>query len=264
MSRGFMVWRTSVLICIALAVLACVFSFGRIPQDPAYHLFADGRSIYGIPNFYNVLSNAPFLFAGIWGAMRTVSRRGTAFRRKYELWPYLFFFIGIALTSLGSFYYHWAPENKTLVWDRMAMAVAFMSLFAGAIGDRIGGRAGAICLFPMIIFGIFSVLYWSFTESSGSGDLRPYVIVQFCTIAAIPLLLILFPARYSHSGWLIAAGLAYLIAKVFEDLDQIVFGLVKISGHTLKHLVASIAAFCIIQMIERRKVFDQAIGPSSL
>jgi hypothetical protein len=256
MQCGVINWRTFVLVGITLGVLVCVFSFPRIPQDPAYHLFANSRQIYGIPNFYNVISNVPFLFAGAWGILRTIARRGAAFRRKYESWPYLFFFIGIALTCLGSAYYHWSPGNRTLVCDRMTMAVAIMSLFAGTIGDRIGGRAGIICLFPMLLFGIFSVLYWSSSESNGVGDLRPYVIVQFFTMAAIPLLLILFPARYSHSGWLIAGGLAYLVAKLFEDIDQIAFTLVRVSGHTLKHIAAAAAACCIVLMIDRRKFLE--------
>ena len=107
-----------------LAALAAVFSLPRIPQDPEYHLFADTRTILGIPNFFDVVSNLVFLAAGIWGLMPALSRRNEAAFREYsERWPYIAFFLGFILTSFGSAYYHLSPENKTLVWDRLAMAV---------------------------------------------------------------------------------------------------------------------------------------------
>src|SRR5215472_12695351 len=60
----------------AIAVLAMLF-VPPIHQDPAYHHFADQRTLFGIPNFFNVVSNLPFLFVAIWGwrAARTLAHR---------------------------------------------------------------------------------------------------------------------------------------------------------------------------------------------
>jgi hypothetical protein len=244
-------WRITAFLCITLIILTFVFFLPPIPQNPAYHHFKDSRSLFGIPNFADVLSNAPFLIAGIIGFLQ-VKRRSTAFRDKREQWPYLAFFLGIALTCFGSAYYHWSPDSQTLVWDRLPMSIAFMGILAGAISDRIGARAGSFSLFPLLCVGIVSVLYWYFSEMNGSGDLRPYAVVQFFTLAAIPLLFILFPARYTHSWWLLAGGGAYVLAKVFETFDRPIFDITKISGHTLKHLAAALTAFCVIQMLRRR------------
>jgi hypothetical protein len=74
-------------------------------------------------------------------------------------------------------------------------------------------------------------------------------------------MMILFPARYTHSGWLIACGAAYILAKVFEALDSPIFDMVRISGHTLKHITAFIAALCIIEMLRRRKAVNSQVGP---
>ena len=41
-----------------------------IPQDQSYHQFADQRTILGIPNFWNVVSNLPFLAVGAGGLRR--------------------------------------------------------------------------------------------------------------------------------------------------------------------------------------------------
>ncbi len=85
---------------------------------------------------------------------------------------------------------------------------------------------------------------------------KPYIVVQFFTIAAVLLLIALFPARYTHAGWLIAAGGAYALAKVFEALDGPIFDILKISGHTLKHLTASVTAFFIVIMLKRREATE--------
>ena len=36
------------------------------------------------------------------------------------------FFLGVALVFLGSGYYHYAPNDDSLVWDRLPMTVAFI------------------------------------------------------------------------------------------------------------------------------------------
>ena len=51
------VWILSTLILISLFGL---LALDPIPQDPDYHLFADGRTFFRIPNFYNVVSNIGF------------------------------------------------------------------------------------------------------------------------------------------------------------------------------------------------------------
>jgi hypothetical protein len=250
-------WRIVVFLCFTTAVLICAFSLPRIPQDPAYHQFVDGRSIFGIPNFLNVISNIPFLIAGIWGLIQTVPRRQTAaFQMQSERWPYIVLFGGLVLTFWGSAHYHWSPDNSTLFWDRLPMAVSFIGILAGVIGDRISAKVARLWLWPMLALGVFSVFYWRLSELNGVGDLRLYVVVQFYTLAAICLLIILFPSRYTHSGWLIGGGIAYIVAKILEALDHEIFSVVRISGHTLKHFAAATAGFCILAMLKRRKMTE--------
>ena len=252
--------RICILLCLTLAVFIGVFSFPRIAQDPQYHMFADNRAFIKIPNFFNVISNLPFLLAGIWGLTHLFQRKNAAaFREEHERLPYAIFFLGYALTFLGSSYYHWSPENSTLMWDRLPMAIVCMAIVAATLNDRIGHRVGTFGLYPMLVLGIVSVVYWYLSELRGSGDLRLYGIVQFFSLAAIVLLILLFPARYTHSGWLLTGGGTYIIAKLLETFDRQVFFFTGVSGHTLKHLVASLAAFCILQMLGKRKPVDQLI-----
>ena len=52
---------------LALVAVAGAYLAPRIGQDPAYHMFADRRTLAGVPHFWNVVSNLPFLFVGAYG-----------------------------------------------------------------------------------------------------------------------------------------------------------------------------------------------------
>src|SRR5215471_19536391 len=169
----------------AVAAIAMLF-VPPIHQDAAYHQFADQRTIWGIPNFWNVVSNLPFLAVALWG----LRVRGDA--------AYRVFLFGVATVTFGSAYYHAWPSSETLFWDRLPMTIAFMALFAALIGDRISDRAGRMLLLPLLCVGAASVIYWRMTD-----DLRPYALVQFFPMLAIPLMMVLFPARAIPNSGLI-------------------------------------------------------------
>jgi hypothetical protein len=91
-------------------------------------------------------------------------------------WTNLVLFAAVALTCVGSAYYHLAPDSSRLTWDRLPMGVAFMALLAAMISERIHPRAG-MTLLALVLVGIASVLYWHWGEAAGTGNLRPYVAV---------------------------------------------------------------------------------------
>lgn len=222
---------------VAAAVIITALS-PRITQDPAYHHFADSRTMLGIPHAFDVLSNLPFLVVGLLGL-----------RMRPKL-PYLICFAGVALISFGSAYYHWAPSNATLVWDRLPMTIGFMGLLSAVIAEQLSERAGLALLGPLLIAGVASVFYWQYTD-----DLRPYMLVQFGPLVLIPLMITLFPKRYTHSErwyWIIGW---YAMAKILELADVKVFAATAgiVSGHTLKHLAAAWACYEIVRMLKVRR-----------
>src|SRR5688572_19995427 len=86
------------LLAITIIGIAATFFVKPIPQDHAYHNFADSRTLLHVPNCCNVLSNLPFLFIGLAG-MVAVSRKKLQGMFQ-ELKPaYLLFFAGIFLTG---------------------------------------------------------------------------------------------------------------------------------------------------------------------
>jgi hypothetical protein len=237
------------LVVTAVALIATGF-VSAIPQDPAYYLFADTRGWLSIANFGDVLSNLPFLVIGLAG-ITTV--RGLRLELQGS-WPaYIAFFIGVGLTGIGSSYFHLAPANDTLLWDRLPMTIAFMPLFTIIIGDFVSAKAGSRLLLPLLIVGIGSVFYWHWTESIGAGDLRPYGLVQFLPMLLIPLILTLFKSGDGSKSLYWGMIAFYVLAKLLEAADEQVFAITGIvSGHTLKHLAAAGAPLLLLLDIRRR------------
>ena len=240
----------SALLCIVAAIVV-----PPMAQPLSYHAFADCRTIWSIPNFFNVLSNLPFLVGGALG-LAVIWRGGGAFLDQREQLPYLVFFLGAVLTSLGSAYYHLAPDNPRLVWDRLPMTLGFAGLVAAAVAERADLRIGLRSLWPLLAVGAGTVIYWYATERLGAGNLIPYALYQGWSILVIVLLIAVFPARrYSHGGLLVWAAGWYGIAKVFETYDLGVFRLTGglMSGHTIKHVLAACAVFAIVRQLRLRR-----------
>lgn len=248
--------RLSFLAATLVLALVAVSLVDPIAQDPGYHAFADTRLCFGLPNFGDAASNIGFAVIGLWGLGTVWSRRGRAlFADRADALPYLVFFAGVTLVSAGSAYYHTAPDNDRLFWDRLPMTIAFMALFAAFLADRIHAGITIRWGLPVLIAaGVLSLLYWDWTEAQGHGDLRFYALIQFYPLVALPLLLWLFPkARYTTGPYLFWLLFWYAAAKALEAFDREVFALFGnlVSGHTLKHLAAAGAVAVVIRMIQR-------------
>jgi hypothetical protein len=235
-----------------LAVIAAGLA-PAIPQNPAYHQFADQGTLLGIPNFWNVATNLPFLAVGLAGVRELYHGRPVIVP---ELWlAYLIFFVGVALVGPGSAYYHLSPANDTLVWDRLPMTLAFMAFLSIIVGEYIAVATGRRLLSPLLLAGIGSVLYWHVSERLGHGDLRWYGLVQFLPMLLIPLIMLMFRPRYTGAAYLWAMLGAYLAAKVAESLDgPILRALYPVSGHALKHLLAALGVYGFLVAIRQRKL----------
>lgn len=255
--------RMVLLVAITLISVLIIFSFPAVPQDRDYHNFADQRALWGIPHFADVLSNLPFILVGFWGlwVCRKVAGDPSRMADARERFPLWVIFSGIVMVGFGSAYYHVAPSNETLLWDRLPIALVIMAVVAMILCERWDVKTGILLLGPLLLLGLASVMYWQATELAGQGDLRFYGFVMLYPILLIPLLVVLFPPRHTGMGYLYQMLGLHVIAKLFEFMDRSIFEMLRglMSGHTLKHLFAAGAICSLIFYIQKRRLIARKI-----
>ena len=222
-------------------------------QPQSFHDYADQRIWLGLPHAADVLSNLPFFVIGALGLHFTLlgwrTKHHNAFSDQRAAWPYALLFLGIVLTAFGSAWYHAQPNDATLLWDRLPMALGFAGLVAGTLTDRAPQRI-AQWLLAFATVGAGTVLYWHV-----SGNLMPYLVMQVGFIATALIATAWITPRYTHGNCVYVAAGFYAVAVIFERLDHQVYALLGggISGHTLKHLFACAAIAVVLSMLRTRR-----------
>lgn len=235
-------WREGLLGIVGIASLALAFSQATALEGFSSHDFIDTRPLWGIPNFANIVSNIPLLIVGALGLSMGRAPSNAP-------WSWAVFFVGIAAAFFGSSFYHWAPDDTTLAWDRVPIAIGFMGLFVALLSEHLYKRERWL-LIPALAVAAISVAWWAQT-----GNLSLYAWVQFFPLLAVLLLLVLFKSPYPDRGYLLIAFGFYGAAKLAELYDVAIFDLTggTVSGHTLKHLLDATGVYFIYRMLKLRK-----------
>jgi len=242
-------------VCL-IAVIATLLT-PRIPQNPDYHLFADKTSLLAIPNALNVLSNLIFAWIGIEGLYRLIGQKRLQILQ--QIYPaYITFFAALIFIAACSIYYHWSPDNLSLAWDRLPMTVAFMSFITILVAERVSLKLAGKMFPLLLIAGVASIVYWYYSELAGQGDLRIYALVQFLPMLLTPLILIVFEPRYTRSSDIWWLWICYLAAKLCEIFDHEIYQwLTLLSGHSLKHITASIGCLVFLRHLRFRSLLRE-------
>ncbi|AZN36078.1 hypothetical protein [Iodobacter ciconiae] len=225
---------------IALLALLMLWH-GPIAQHAHYHDFADQRIGLGVPNFCDVFSNLGFAIIGFWGLKLSWPQRGISRT------GWLLGFSSLILTALGSAWYHLAPDNTRLIWDRLPIALACAGFLAALASQLHGQLKSQWFAVPLALWAIFSVEYWVLTQ-----DLRPYLLLQALPLILLPLWQWQISRKHRAFWLMLSASLCYILAKIAELQDILWFNALHqiISGHTLKHLIASLA--CLFILLSRK------------
>ena len=250
--------------CLLLAAVAMLLAMGLCGpwlgllsvlsgvQPTHQHDFADQRVWGGVPFAMDVLSNFPFALWGVVGLgyvaalfwqKRLPKQSIGGAQTRVELGMAALFFAGLLATAAASAWYHWQPNNSGLAIDRLGMVMAFAGLLGLAAAGRISERAGWALSGTVLVFGALSVWVWL-----TGGNILPWVLVQFGGMA----LVLWFAFMQSLPGTLpVRWGLViavYTAAKLLELGDHLVYDLTAnvVSGHSLKHVVASCAAWPVL------------------
>ena len=244
--------REIILTAIVLTVLAAQPFLPHLPQSQDYHHFSDTRTLWGVSNGLDTLSNIPFIIAGITGIVLMWIGRLPAPTSALGAMS-LLTFAGLIATGIGSAWYHVQvpPNDAGLAVDSYGMVIAFAGILGLAAAGKVSARAGWCMGWLVLVAGPFSVWWWTQT-----GTIAPYAVLQFGGMALLVLILFWRSADDAHAtgpnwGMLIAA---YALAKVFEAADAQIWELTlhTLSGHSLKHIAAACVALAVIAPLYRR------------
>ena len=254
-------YRGFVLIAVFIVTAFALNFLDPIAQDLAYHNFSDCRSFFGINHFMDVMSNIPFLIIGFMG-VRLAKKAFQKQTMAYFLMTFILF-LGVFFTGLGSAFYHYSPNNFTLIFDRLPMTLVFTAFFGAIIYDYVDRRVGAWVFYTLLTIGIYSILYWYYTEIIGEGDLRLYAFIQFFPVLAVPLILIFYKNNQLYTKQLVYVFAAYTMAKVCEHYDTQIFEFLGVvSGHTIKHLFSALAVYFVYTIYNNRITADNLSLPT--
>lgn len=252
--------RLPLFITVGIAVL--MLAYGVIEQPANYHDFADHSTWAGVSHAADVFSNFGFAVIGLWGWWKLSPRRDQpAIRAGW--FGYRLLLIGLMLTAAGSSYYHLAPDDYRLLWDRLPIALACAGLLAGVRAETVARYDARLEAAILALLAVLSVVWWYFTSLQGQGDLRPYLLLQLLPILLVPLWQALHGSDARDRLWFGAALAIYVVAKVTELNDhEILAAAGLISGHTIKHLLATLAAALIVGRLVGRVRAQPAVSGS--
>lgn len=232
-------------------VVALMLLHGPIAQPEQYHAFADLSLWAGIPHAADVVSNLGFAAVALWGALRLWPQRNHPAIRAGWL-GYSVFLVSLLLTSFGSTYYHLAPDDWRLVWDRLPIALACAGLLAGVRAQLVSSVNVKLEIIGLAAFAVASVAWWYVGQFSGDGDLRPYLMLQIAPLVLIPLWQTVYGANRADRLWFGVALVLYVLAKIAEVHDHEMHSTLGwITGHTIKHVLASAAAWVLVARLIR-------------
>jgi 1-acyl-sn-glycerol-3-phosphate acyltransferase len=222
------------------------------PTDlPTYFQFVDQRMLFSLPRAMDTLSNLPFAIAGFLGLLTLKGHSPSVQKRLGWL-----FFAGLIATSIFSSWFHQNPtEPIRLAADRFGMLIAFTGIVGLACHHYLSPRLAlpsAVAVATLGATGIYfalcrdNIIAWAITQMG-----------SFAFLVALGIKARIRPTRppQEKSLGLLFIGVVYAAAKAFEMADQPVFIWTEqiISGHSLKHIVASLAAWPVVQFFRTEK-----------
>lgn len=237
----------------------CLFLVSFIAQllgvltklSPTENLFADLRTLCGIHNIGDVLSNLSFMVVGFYAIAHLIKNDS----RDINMWLIA---LGSLAVGLGSAYYHANPSNNRLLWDRLPMSIVFSGIFMYSVNalDLIKKVNYKVASLAYLLFSVSTVLIWYVGFKTHINLIAPYVFLQFGGMVLIITLSVmaLFEKKIQLAKTLFAIIFCYAIAKVFEHFDFQIFTMLNhlISGHSIKHLVSALAIFIWFKMLKKQ------------
>ena len=128
------------------------------------------------------------------------------------------------------------------------MSLGFASFIGVLIADRIDVQTSNWITPILIFFGFFSV--WEIYY--GDRGTQNYVVLQVGSILFSLLVMSLRPSGRLPNGPFYIGLVPYVCAKLFEAADKGIYDILGvISGHSLKHVMATIGLASIVKAFKQ-------------
>ncbi len=152
--------RLKIILAIIVVAIIAVFSIAPIAQQPDDHNFADRHSLFNIANFFNVLSNLPFVIIGI---ATVVYWYATELDDHGDLRVYMLVqFLPVVLMPLILWLFDSTLNNDKYIWGVIgAYAVSkLMELFDARLYSAAGLLSGHSLKHLVAALGTL-IFYWA-------------------------------------------------------------------------------------------------------
>ena len=248
------------LLAVLLGLVAVGIFGPHVAQPLHQHVFADQRMWAGIPFAMDVLSNLAF---AAWGIAGLACVHGLVKRKPINTEHALtgLFFAGLVITAAASSWYHLQPDDAGLGIDRLGMVLAFAGLLGLAIASRVSHRAGVAVGAAVLMLGPLSIWFWL-----ASGNVLPWLVIQLNGMALMLWMAVVKPLPGALPVCWGVVVAVYACAKLLELADHQIYELTGhlVSGHSLKHLIASLTAWPVIAGVVLAFSVSQNAGRISL
>ena len=141
--------------------------------------------------------------------------------------------------------------------DRLGMAVTFAGALALAVAERVGQPPVPATLWTTLVLAVVSALL-----PLSHGNVLPWALLQYGGVA-----LVVWCATWRPVDGAIGVRIGaligwYALAKALELGDAAVFHATGelVSGHSLKHLAAALAAAPVLAALQRQPLRQNAAG----
>ena len=195
----------------------------KISFPQSYHKFIDNRTISGIPNFMNIVSNLAIALPAFYLMKK---------QKKIS-----FLSINILLLAITSAIYHMNPNDNTIFLDMLFVMSINTVVFSYFVNKQVGNF--------IFILGILSVFYWKKYD-----DLRFY---EFLKIAIPVYAIFMLYKNPKVNHYIFPVIILTILIRVSEYNDKEIYKLTGgiISGHSLKHIFAALDIYLIIIILEK-------------
>jgi hypothetical protein len=249
-----------ILAFLAVITLLVVIPYFLFPSSLfTRHSYTDQRSLCGLNNAFNVLSNLVLIAAGCYWLnwiFRTKNISLKCRKGLYETRLYATFFAAVILAGIQSAWYHLFQSQLGLLGTYLLSNIVMLSLLSAIIAERVNLRIGLHSCIPFIFISMLISFYWYIYQTDNQLSHLWYFLTYLIPSLSIMTIIVARP-KYGGIKHITFAFCNTFIALGVSCLDEAIYTLTRhmISGQSLHNIYLGIAAIYIGCYLEQRSIY---------